>query len=80
MNQDHIQFIFEHINPRISLMKQGEIIDSEGLIDPGLWNPVPPFDRRYVFGRPVSRLVKEGKVPLEFAGFNGKRHNLYRKI
>ena len=80
MNQDHIQFIFEHTNPRISLMKQGEITDCEGLIDPVAWEIVPASQRRHVFGRPVSRLVREGKVPLEFAGFSSTRHNLYRKL
>jgi hypothetical protein len=79
MNNEHIQYIFDHISPRLVLMKPGEVTTCEGLFDPELWNAVPPFEHRYVFGRPLSLLVAQGKVPLEFAGFNRKRHNLYRK-
>lgn len=80
MNDEHLQFILEHITPRISRMELDEVTDCEGLFDPELWNAVPPSDRRHVFGRPISMLVAQGKVPLEFAGFNRSRHNLYRKI
>ena len=79
-DHDHMHVIFELIMPQISRMKVGDATECEGLFDPEAWNIVPPSQRRYVFGRPVSRLVKEGKVPLEFAGFNSSRHNLYRKI
>ena len=79
MHNDHMKFIFEHVLPRIALMEPGEITDCEGLFDPALWKAVPPSDRRHVFGRPISMLVAQGKIPLEFAGFNRARHNLYRK-
>ena len=80
MQQDHIQFIYDHVLPRISSMELEQITDCKDLFDPDLWNAVPPFERRYVFGRPIAMLVAQGKLPLEFAGFNSKRHNLYRKI
>lgn len=80
MNQDHIQFIYDHVSPRISAMESGQITDCKDLFDKELWDAVPPSDHRHVFGRPISMLVAQGKVPLEFAGFNSKRHNLYRKI
>ena len=79
MNQEHMQFILEHITPRISQMKPGEEITCEDLFDPELWDSVSPSEHRYVFGRPISMLVAQGKVHLEFAGFNRARHNLYRK-
>ena len=79
MNNDHMQFILEHVSPRIALMEPGDVTDCKDLFDPELWNAVPPHEHRYVFGRPISMLVAQGKVPLEFSGFNRKRHNLYRK-
>jgi hypothetical protein len=80
MNNEHMQFILDHITPHVALMTLGDVTDCERLIDPDLWDPVPAWERRYIFGRPVSRLVAQGKVALEFAGFDSKRHNLYRKI
>ena len=79
MSSDHLQFIREHVSPRIAAMQPGEVTDCEGLFDPELWDAVPPSDHRHVFGRPISRLIAQGKVKLEFIGFDGKRHNLYRK-
>ena len=79
MQQEHMQFILEHITPLISLMKTGEETTCENLFDPELWYSVPPQERRYVFGRPISMLVAQDKVELEFSGFNSNRHNLYRK-
>jgi hypothetical protein len=61
-------------------MKRGEITDCEGLFDPELWNAAPPSDRRHVFGRPIAMLVAQGKIPLEFAGFDRARHNLLGDI
>lgn len=79
MDKDHIQFVFVHVMARLALMESGQITDCEGLFDPELWDSVPPSERRYVFGKPIAMLVAQGKLPLEFAGFNSKRHNLYRK-
>jgi hypothetical protein len=79
MNENHMKEILDHILPRIALIAPGELTDCEGLIDPGVWYDVPGPERRYVFGRPISVLVAQGKVLLEFAGFDRKRHNLYRK-
>jgi hypothetical protein len=79
MNQEHMQFIFEQASPRILLMKADEETTCEELFDPELWDSVSPSEHRYVFGRPISILVAQSKVPLEFAGFNRARHNLYRK-
>lgn len=79
MTDDYDEMLREHISEPISSMEPGEETDCEGLIAPEVWLPVPPPERRRAFGIPVSRLVAEGKVPLEFAGFNRKRHNLYRK-
>ena len=80
MNNEHMQFILEDTNPRVSAMEQGQITDCKDLFDPALWDAVPPSEHRYVFGRPISMLVAQGKIPLEFAGFSSSRHNLYRKI
>jgi hypothetical protein len=79
MQQEHIQFILEHITPRITAMELGQITDCKDLLDKELWDAVPPSERRHVFGRPLAMLVAQGKMPLEFAGFNSRRHNLYRK-
>jgi hypothetical protein len=79
MQQDHMQFILEHVLPRTLLMKPGEETTCKDRFDPELWKAVPPFERRYIFGRPIAMLVAQGLLPLEFAGFNSKRHNLYRK-
>ncbi len=79
MNENHMKEILEHITPRIALMESGGVTDCEGLIDPGVWSDVPAPERRYIFGRPISVLVAQGKVLLEFSGFNRARHNLYRK-
>ncbi|MFV2058880.1 MAG: hypothetical protein ACC707_20660 [Thiohalomonadales bacterium] len=80
MNENHMEDILEHINPNIALMEPGGLTDCEGLIDPAVWNDVPAPERRYVFGRPISMLVAQCRVSLEFAGFDRARHNLYRKI
>lgn len=79
MNNEHMNFILEQATPQISAMELGEEATCEELFDPGLWDAVPPSEHRHVFGRPISMLVAQGKVPLEFSGFNRKRHNLYRK-
>ena len=79
MENDHMQFIYEIVMEQSENMKTGEIRDCEGLIGPDAWDSVPPPEHRYVFGRPISILVAQGKVSLEFAGFNRARHNLYRK-
>jgi hypothetical protein len=80
MNDDHMQFIYDIAMEQCENMKYDEIRDCKGLIGPEVWNIVPPSERRHVFGRPLAMLVAQGKLPLEFAGFNRKRHNLYRKI
>lgn len=79
MDIDHLKFILDHITPQISKLEVGQIVTCEQLIEPELWNSIPPSDHRYIFGRPVSTLIAQSKVPLEFHGFNRKRHNLYRK-
>ena len=79
MNENHMKEILEHIIPRIALMESGGLTDYEGLIDPAVWSDVPAPERQHAFGRPISMLVAQGKIPLEFSGFNRARHNLYRK-
>lgn len=76
-----VDMVLEHITPNILAMKPGEITKCEGLFDPGVWKVTPPSERKYVYGDIVSKLVKQGKVPLELFGIsrNG-RHNLYRRI
>ena len=74
------EILLEHISEPISEMEPGDETDCKGLIAPVVWNDTPPRERRHAFGRPVSRFVAQGKVPLKFAGFNRARHNLYRKI
>ena len=80
MSKCHMNEILEHITHKIELMCLGDVTDCEGLIDPGVWNDVPPRERRNAFGRPVSTLVAQDKAGLEFAGLDRARHNLYRKI
>ena len=80
MNKRYTNEVLEHTTPRAARMCLGEVTDCEGLIDPGVWNDVPAHERRFAFGRPVSLLVAQGKLPLEFAGLSRARHNLYRKI
>lgn len=80
MNNEQLETIAMLITPIVSRMELREISDSEGLFDWELWNDIPASDRRYVYIIPISMLVAQGKVPLEFVGFNSKRHNLYRKI
>ena len=80
MDKNHIQFVFEHVMARLDLMESGQVTDCEGLFDPELWNSVSPSEHRHVFVPPNIHVGGTGKVPLEFAGFNRARHNLYRKI
>ena len=79
MTIDELRMIKEHILIRIKDMQEGEVTDCEGLIDPWVWDTTPTPERRYVFGKPVSWLVEQEEVPMEFIGYNTKRHNLYRK-
>jgi len=80
MNVCHMNEVLEHITHKIALMCPGEVTDCKGLIDPGVWKDVPSRERRNAFGRPVSTLVAQDKVDLEYAGLDRARHNLYRKI
>ena len=80
MTEDYEEMLRDHISEPISEMEPGEETDCEGLIAPEVWTPVPPPERRHAFGRPVSRLVAQGKVPLVFSHFDSKRHNIYRKV
>jgi hypothetical protein len=80
MPEDYLQKLLEHIMEVISSMKPGDTTDCEGLIAPEVWNDTPPLERRHDFGIPVSRLVKERKVPLVFSHIDSKRHNVYRRI
>ena len=80
MNNVILELIKENIIDRTSTMKSGEQIDCEGLFEPWVWSTIPAADRRHFIGPYVSRLVHQRKVPLEFVGFNHRRHNLYRKL
>jgi hypothetical protein len=80
MSKDYLQQLLGHIMERTSMMKPGDETDCEGLIAPEVWNDTPARERRHSFGIPVSRFVKEGKVPLVFSHINNKRHNVYRRI
>ena len=80
MPEDYLQKLLEHIMEFISPMKPGDETDCEGLIAPEVWNDTPPRERRNAFGRPVSRLVAQRKVPLAFSHFDSKRHNVYVRI
>ena len=73
------EMLRDHISEPISSMKPGEETDCEGLIAPEVWFYTPPPERRHAFGIPVSRLVAEGKVPLELSHLDSQRHNIYRK-
>ena len=73
------QLALDQFSSRSELMEPGEISDCKGLVEPDLWDEILPSERRYVFGRPLSKYVEAGLLPLEFVGFNSKRHNLYRK-
>ena len=80
MCKDDDDLLLQHISEAISKMKPGDTTDCEGRIAPDVWNPTPPRERRNAFGRPVSRLVAEGKVPLVFSHLDSKRHNVYVRI
>ena len=79
-NYDLLKIILEHVSNRISRMKPGERTTCRGLFEPWVWEAIPTSDRRHAIGPFVSMMVAQGKVPLEFAGFNQARRNLYRKI
>lgn len=68
------------IGPVVSRMKLGEISDSEHLYDLELWNSFPPSERQHRYCHPISVLVAQGKVPLEYVRFDSELNNLYRKI
>jgi hypothetical protein len=80
MNKENIQYVLEHVTPRVQQMKLGGVSDCEGLFDLELWNAVPSEERRYVFGHQIALLVAQGKLPLRFVGFDRAHHNLYEKI
>ena len=77
---DLMKVIFEHVSNRISRMESGERTTCRGLFEPWVWEAIPATDRRHAIGPFVSMIVAQGKVPLEFAGFNHARRNLYRKM
>jgi hypothetical protein len=77
---DLTTMIFEHISARISRMKSSEKATCRALFDSWVWDAIPSSDRQHSIGPFVSMIVAQGKVPLEFAGFNSARHNLYRKM
>ena len=79
MKDDHMQFINDTVMEQAEKAKSGEVRDCEGWIGPDVWGLAPPSERRHVFGRPLAMLVAQGRLPLEFIGFDSKRHNLYRK-
>jgi hypothetical protein len=79
-NYDLMRMIFEHVSNRISRMESGEKTTCRGLFEPWVWEAIPISDRRHAIGPFVSMIVAQGKVPLEFAGFNQARRNLYQKM
>ena len=80
MSEDYLKKLRQHIMEFISPMKPGDETDCEGLIAPEVWKSVPAIERRYAFGKPVARLVAQGKVPLVLSNYDSKRHNVYRRI
>ena len=80
MSKNDDALLLEHISEPISKMTPGDETDCEGLIAPEVWKSVPAIERRYAFGRPISRLVAQGKVPLVLSHFDSKRHNVYVRI
>ena len=79
MEQNFDDFVLDHFRSSCDRMEPDEISDCKGLVSPDLWHEIIPSERRYIFGRPLSRFVKYGLLPMEFVGFNSMRHNLYRK-
>ena len=71
--------ILVHTLPHAAKMNTGDITDTEHLFDPEYWLASSPSEHK-VLGGYVSRLVARGLLPLEPAGFDSSRHNLYRKI
>ena len=80
MSKNDDALLLEHISEPISKMTPGDETDCEGLIAPEVWKSVPAIERRYAFGKPVARLVAQGKVPLVLSNYDSKRHNVYRRI
>jgi hypothetical protein len=71
--------VLVQISPQIDRMEPGEVTDCVGLFDPWILAITPPSSHLNVLSRIVSMLVSQGKVPLEFVGFNSERDDLYRK-
>jgi hypothetical protein len=80
MTEDIKNMIREHVDMQIALMEPGEVTDCKGLFIKDIWELFTPLERRYILGRTISMYVAHGELDLEFAGFNGERHNLYRRI
>ena len=79
MNNEQLETVAMLITPIVSRMELGEISDCEGLFDLELWDSFPASEREYRCYHPISELVAQDMVPLEYVGFDSKRHNLYRK-
>ena len=80
MKNEHFETIAMLITPAISHLELGEITDCEGLLDPEFWNAHPAPEQWILFCRPISVLVAQGAVPLEYVGFDREHNDLYKKI
>ena len=80
MINEHLVMNLEHISDRTSMMNSGEPIEYQGLFESWAWHAIPANECRHYIGPYVSLLVRQKKVPLEFAGFDHRRHKLYRKL
>jgi len=72
--------ILKHLRLACDNLTRDHIVDLKALFDSEeIWESLPVEDRPQ-WGRVVSQWVKAGLLPLQRAGFNSSRHNLYRKI
>ena len=71
--------LLTHLRYRAAELQQGTVTEARDLYDSELWDGLPPDECRPL-GRVISSWVRRGLLPLEPAGFNSSRHNLYRRI
>ena len=73
------RLVLDHVKTKVNDLEKHELTNISKVFDKELWDPVEPVVHRS-WGHSISRLVKKGLLPLEYAGFTGQRANQYRKI
>lgn len=71
--------ILNDVRPVAEALPIGTIIEALDLYDEDLRQLLSGSERRAI-GMCISKLVAQGLLPLEHAGFNSSRHNIYRRV